>query len=120
MEDPPVGISIYKFPRTDPKPTPTDFMNDFNDIRGDMVPDYVCLSVDNSGSMDTSTINPDDIDPDLAHPYDKFITWLDDKYSISVNNGNLIRRDDEVLREFRNEQWVDEMRIQIQSVLDGL
>ena len=63
--------------------------------------------------MATSTINPE---PD--EPYDKFIIWLDDTYSISVNNGNLIRRDG--ASDFITEQWVEEMKIQLQSVIDEL
>ena len=115
----PEGISIYKFPRdADPELTLDTFITHFDRIRDGVVPDYLCLSVDNSGSMYTSTINPYDPDPALAYPYDKFITWLDDTYSISVNNGNLIRRDDWF--DFENERWVDEMRIQLQNVVDGL
>ena len=122
-DDPlPGGISIYRFPRTNPSPTLTDFITHFNRVRDSVVPDYLCLSVDNSGSMDTDTINPYYGNPALDYPYDKFITWLDNTYGISVNNGNLIRRDAPLgnPNAFTSERWVDEMRIQVQGVIDGL
>ncbi|MBA7637710.1 hypothetical protein ES703_45357 [subsurface metagenome] len=81
---------------------------DFDRIRDGVVPDYLCLSVDNSGSMTTSTINPD---PD--YPYTEFKNWIADNYPDTV----IKARD---VDEFTNERWVDEMKIQVQSVIDDL
>lgn len=52
---PPGGITVEectRFPDEDEK------VDEFNDIRGDMVPDYLLLSVDNSGSMEWENIWP--------------------------------------------------------------
>lgn len=114
-DDPPEGISIYKFPRNvpvwDPNATLNDFINHFNRIRDGVVPDYLCLSVDNSTSMTTQHIQTaySEADPN-------FIGWIKTNYPDTV----IKRRDDPVLDEFDNERWVDEMRIQIQSVIDEL
>ncbi|MBA7685056.1 hypothetical protein ES703_93471 [subsurface metagenome] len=113
VEDPPEGISIYEFPRTNPDPNRDDFINHFNRICDGMVPDYLCLSVDNSGSMYTSIIEPgySEADPN-------FIGWIKTKYPDTI-----IKRRDVAPPDpdaFTNERWVDEMRIQIQNVVDDL
>jgi len=113
-DDPPEGISIYKFPRDYPDPTLGDFISHFDRICDGVVPEYLCLSVDNSGSMTTSTINPYFGDPELDYPYTKFKEWIEDNYPETVVN----RRDGE--DEFTNQAWIDEMRMQIQNVIDGL
>ena len=111
VEDPPEGISIYEFPRT-PTTSRDDFISHFERICEGVVPDYLCLSVDNSGSMTTDTIEPHY----SQEPGDNFIDWLKTNYPNTIRK----RRDVEVLKEFENELWVDEMGIQVQSVIDDL
>ena len=69
--------------------------------------------MDNSGSMTTSTINPS---PD--YPYTEFKNW------IVTNYPNIIIRLRDVgppdPNAFIDERWVNEMKIQVQSVLDKL
>jgi len=120
--DPPEGISIYEFPRTyvDPEPVLDDFITHFNRIRGDMVPDYLCLSVDTSGSM---MINLGSgwvpaIEPHYSkEPADNFIDWVKDNYP----NTQILRRDTTEWdhSSSHTERWFYEMKIQLQDVVNG-
>jgi len=97
-------ISIYEFPRTNPTPVLQDFINHFDRIRDGVIPDFLCLSVDNSGSMTTS-----DIEPHYSQDQgDNFIDWIKDNYP------DIIVKE----QEFHDQAWVHEMTGQIQNVFD--
>jgi hypothetical protein len=115
-EELPVGIHMKEFPRDEsPPPSPpcngtailADFTENFDWIRGDLVPDYLVLIVDWSGSMETCTINPGTEYPydDPAPPGgdDGFKQWIRDKYP-----GTVVEPRD-VDGVFEDEDWVNEI-----------
>jgi hypothetical protein len=108
---PPGGITVVEFPRSGQ--VLSDFTSHFDRIREGYWPDYVCLSVDNSTSMTTSTIEP----------YYSEQTGNNFKYWLGTNypDAAIKARDQEPpSAEFTSELWVDEMRIQVEDVLDEL
>jgi hypothetical protein len=106
---PPEGISIEECNRWPDTNDVNEFIADFDRIRDGIEPDYVLLSVDNSGSMTTLSIQT---------AYGQFKTWLGDPNNYDFPKPSIVTRDGEI--DFTNERWVDEMRIQIQNVLDDL
>jgi len=99
--DPPEDISVETCGRP---PSKNELIDDFDRICNGVVPDYLCLSVDNSGSLTTSRIQPG---------YGQFKDWIEENYPETV----IKARDG---GEFTKQAWVDEMRMQIQDVLEGL
>ena len=85
-----------------------------------MVPDYLCLSVDTSGSM---MINLGSgwvpaIEPHYSkEPADNFIDWVKDNYP----NTQILRRDTTEWdhSSSHTERWFYEMKIQLQNVING-
>ncbi|MBN2456150.1 MAG: hypothetical protein JXB29_06400 [Sedimentisphaerales bacterium] len=108
------GISVKTFPRREgnpydvPEPDPLDclstFTSDFNNIRGDVIPDHLLLSVDYSGSM---------------------ITWhIEDSYSdfndtwVPNNFPNTIIQTRDQSGQFMDERWLKEMKTQIENAVN--
>jgi hypothetical protein len=98
---PPDDIIIGDFPRT---PTLLDFTNDFKDLVSDANPLYILLAVDNSGSMEESTIEPE---------YDEFRDWLAFRYPRAVINPD----DDDCISP--TEQWIKSMNDFIVEYVEG-
>jgi len=97
---PPPEISVEESNR---QPDLNEIIADFDRIR-DGVPDYLCLSVGKSGSMSSPPPAP-------GPGYDEFKSWIANNYPDTI----VKTRD---VDEFDNERWVEEMKIQVQSVLD--
>lgn len=108
---PPGGITVEEFPRSGQ--VLSDFTSHFDRIREGYWPDYVCLSVDNSDSMSTSTIEP----YYSEQAGNNFKYWLGTNYPDAV----LKLHDQETGGEqWTSELWVDETTTQIEGVLDEL
>lgn len=80
-----------------------EIIADFDRIRDGVVPDYLCLSVDYSASMDH-------LPSAHGEGYEEFKSWVVTHY------GDIIRARDGAA-DFNNERWVEEMKTQVQSVL---
>ena len=106
-QSPPPEIRVETCNR--PPESRAEFIDDFDNIRANVEPDYLCLSVDNSGSMKTIDI---ETHYSLA-PDDNFKDWIQQNYP------DITRARDGQF-DFTNQAWVDEMRIQVQSIIDDL
>ena len=82
-------------------PSQSELTDDFNRIRDGIVPDYLILCVDNSGSMHTADIEPG---------YGNFKTWIRNNYSSTII----------VEYNFTTERWLNEMKTGIQNAIDNL
>ncbi|GAG61510.1 unnamed protein product, partial [marine sediment metagenome] len=97
--DPPPEISVETCSRKPNADDVEEFKDDFNDIRDGVVPDYLILIVDCSGSMTTTDIQPG---------YGEFKSWVEDNYL-----GTDIRE-----QEFLMQDWVNEITTGIQNLLE--
>lgn len=110
--NPPEGIGVENCNRPPSDPTNLDeLINDFEDIRGDIMPDYLLLVVDNSGSMFGGDVWPGW--PDVTTNYDNFVNEVE------------VRCPGIVIPEMRtfgssHEDWVNEITKAIQSLLNEL
>ena len=96
-EEPPVGIGIYPRSRT---LNVEDIKSDFHMIRGSIVPEYLILIVDGSGSMKYANID-----------YDGFKTWIKNPSGDSPCPNVDIRE-----RVFYSERWVEEMATMLEEL----
>jgi len=113
--DPPDEISVEEFPRYNPGPTVplSAFTSDFNRICDGLIPDYVVLIVDTSGSMDRSNIETGYSEETAP---DNFIYWLGTNYA----GAQIIRVDGTDGKYFVNEEWIGAINIELQDIIDGL
>jgi len=111
---PPAGISIEECSRYPYATDVNEFIADFERIREGYWPDYVVLIVDRSGSMQPESVLV--IQPAYSSGTPNFVGWIGSNYP---SPGTVLKRRDGP-GQFVNELWVDEMRIQVEDVLDDL
>lgn len=108
------GISIEECSRYPYATDVDEFIADFERIREGYWPNYVVLIVDRSGSMQPESVLV--IQPAYSSGTPNFVGWIRSNYP---SPGTVLKRRDGP-GQFVNELWVDEMRIQVEDVLDDL
>lgn len=90
----PAEISVQKTVRS---PSQAELITEFDRIRQGVCPENLIISIDVSGSMTRSTIEPG---------IDDFLTWMSTNYPDTIVTE----------RSFTSERWVDEMRAALVAV----
>jgi hypothetical protein len=116
------GMSVRQFPRReydggvpiDPPLELESFTDSFDEVRESIVPDYVVLVVDTSGSLQKKRIETGYSEK----PDDNFVWWL--AQTSNYPNANITRVDGTDERSFTNERWVEAIDIELDLLVGDL